>query len=196
MPDDSRDEGGPSLGKRRRRSSHRVTPFRDTPPGGMAIAGWIAVDRELSRKLLQRACEVAGGAERLSERLEVDRHALEFWASGRATPPEHIIFAAIDLVLDDDIARAAQDRRKNVVQRAIFGPLHAVDASVTPTLVAILPANTIPDLTPQSTQPQTQEANDTDHGQGQIAAAAFPLGSATASPQQATQNVPVRGQEA
>lgn len=89
------------------------------------------MDLDLIRKLLQRACEVAGGAELLSERLGVERHALEFWASGRATPPERIIFAAMDLVLEDDIARAAQDRRKNVVQRAFFGRLHPNDPSVT-----------------------------------------------------------------
>ena len=130
----------------------------------MAIAFGVAVDLNLSRKLLLRACEVAGGADRLSERLEVDRHALEFWASGRATPPEHIIFAAIDLVLEDDIARAAQDRRKNVVQRALSA-----------TVVAILPARTVPDASPPAPQAQ-----------------AFPIASVTPGAQ-AAQDVPVRG---
>ena len=83
------------------------------------------MDIDLKRKLLARGAEIAGGSERLSKRLDVEHHALEFWLSGRATPPERVFLAVVDLIADDDIARAAQDRRKNVVQRNFFGLWHA-----------------------------------------------------------------------
>jgi len=67
---------------------------------------------ELHRKLLERAAEIVGGKTELCRRLDVDRHALEFWLSGRATPPEYVFLAAADLVLADDLSRAGQDRRK------------------------------------------------------------------------------------
>lgn len=76
---------------------------------------------DLKRRLLERACEIAGGSERLSRQLGVEQHTLEFWLSGRATPPERVFLSVVDLILDDDIARAAQDRRKDVVQRSVFG---------------------------------------------------------------------------
>lgn len=76
---------------------------------------------ELKARLLARACDIAGGRERLASRLDVDIHALEFWLSGRATPPERVFLGVIDIVLEDDIARSIQDRRKNVVQRSVFG---------------------------------------------------------------------------
>ena len=77
---------------------------------------------ELKARLVQRACEIAGGRERLASRLGVELHSLEFWLSGRATPPERVFLSVVDMVLEDDIARAALDRRQNVVQRAFFGP--------------------------------------------------------------------------
>ena len=80
------------------------------------------MDRELKARLMQRACEIVGGRERLALRLDVEVHALEFWLSGRATPPERVFMSVVDLVLDDDVARAAQDRRRNAVQRTVFGP--------------------------------------------------------------------------
>ena len=76
---------------------------------------------ELKARLLRRACDIAGGRERLAARLDVEMHALEFWMSGRATPPERIFLSVVDMVLEDDVARAAQDRRQNVVQRNVFG---------------------------------------------------------------------------
>jgi DNA-binding transcriptional regulator YdaS (Cro superfamily) len=79
------------------------------------------VDRELKAKLLRRACDIVGTRERLAAILGVEMHSLEFWMSGRATPPERIFMSVVDLVLEDDIARAAQDRRKNAVQRSVFG---------------------------------------------------------------------------
>ena len=80
------------------------------------------MDGELKARLLRRACEIAGGRERLATRLDVEVHALEFWMSGRATPPERVFLSVVDIVLEDDIARSNQDRRKNAVQRSVFGP--------------------------------------------------------------------------
>ena len=81
------------------------------------------MDDHLKRRVLQRACEIAGSAAKLAERLDVEHHALEFWLSGRARPPERVFLAVVDIVLEDDLARASQDRRRNVVQRRFFGPL-------------------------------------------------------------------------
>jgi hypothetical protein len=33
------------------------------------------------------------------------------WLSGRATVPESVFLVAVDIVMRDDLARAAQDRR-------------------------------------------------------------------------------------
>jgi DNA-binding transcriptional regulator YdaS (Cro superfamily) len=76
---------------------------------------------DLKRRLVTRACEIAGGRERLASRIGVETHALEFWLSGRATPPERVFLSVVDLVLEDDMARAVQDRRRNAVQRMVFG---------------------------------------------------------------------------
>lgn len=67
--------------------------------------------RHLKKKILERAAQIVGDNERLASLLEVDRHALELWLSGRATLPERVFTDAMELVLQDDIARAAQDRR-------------------------------------------------------------------------------------
>ena len=79
--------------------------------------------RELKVRLLARACDIVGGRERLAERLDVEQHALEFWLAGRATPPDRIFMAVVDLVLEDDIARARQDRRQDALQRSLFGTM-------------------------------------------------------------------------
>ena len=79
------------------------------------------MDKELKARLMRRACDIVGGRERLANRLGVDAHSLEFWLSGRATPPERVFLSVVDVVLEDDVARAAQDRRKNVAERALFG---------------------------------------------------------------------------
>jgi hypothetical protein len=70
-----------------------------------------AMDRELRVTVLRRAADISGGSSALQQRLNVDRHALELWLSGRATVPEWVFLLAVDLVLRDDIARATQDRR-------------------------------------------------------------------------------------
>ena len=79
--------------------------------------------RELKARLLARACDIAGGRDALAQRLDIELHSLEFWLAGRATPPERVFIAVVDLVLEDDIARARQDRRKDALQRAFAGPL-------------------------------------------------------------------------
>jgi hypothetical protein len=98
------------------------------------------MDGDLKQKVLKRACEIAGGAERLSERLDVDRHSLEFWLSGRATAPEYVFLTVVDIVLDDDIARAAQDRRRNVIQRQVFGTFPLPRETTAPAGANELPA--------------------------------------------------------
>jgi hypothetical protein len=69
------------------------------------------MDRELRVTVLRRAADIAGGPAALRERLKVDDHALELWLSGRATVPEWVFFLTVDMVVRDDVERAAQDRR-------------------------------------------------------------------------------------
>ena len=69
------------------------------------------MDRELRVTVLRRAADIAGGSPVLRQRLNVEQHSLELWLSGRATVPEWVFLLAVDLVVRDDIARAAQDRR-------------------------------------------------------------------------------------
>ena len=76
----------------------------------MAIARGKAV-LAFQGKLLSRAAEICGGWDALCARLGVDAHSLKFWRDGSARVPERIFLAVADIVLDDDIARAAQDRR-------------------------------------------------------------------------------------
>jgi DNA-binding transcriptional regulator YdaS (Cro superfamily) len=68
--------------------------------------------RHLKRRLLERALEIVGDRDALAELLDVEPHALELWLTGRATLPERVFVMAMDVVLRDDIARAAQDRRR------------------------------------------------------------------------------------
>jgi DNA-binding transcriptional regulator YdaS (Cro superfamily) len=63
------------------------------------------------QRLLKRAVEIAGGMRPLCARLGVSDHALGLWLQGKVKIPERVFLAAADLVLEDDIARAAQDRR-------------------------------------------------------------------------------------
>ena len=81
------------------------------------------MQRQLKARLLARACDIAGGRERLAARLDVEAHALEFWLAGRATPPDRVFMAVVDLVLEDDIARARQDRRQDAAQRVVVAPM-------------------------------------------------------------------------
>jgi hypothetical protein len=81
-----------------------------------------AMDRELRVTVLRRAADIAGGSAALRQRLNVEAHALELWLSDRATVPEWVFLLAVDLVVRDDITRAAQDRRTS--PREEQGPRH------------------------------------------------------------------------
>jgi hypothetical protein len=62
-------------------------------------------------RLLGRAAEICGGWSALCLRLGVDGHHVKLWMDGKARLPDPIFLKATDIVLEDDIARAAQDRR-------------------------------------------------------------------------------------
>ncbi len=63
------------------------------------------------RRLLERAIQIAGGIRPLSIRLGADEHSLVLWLDDKAAMPGRAFLALADLILEDDIARAAQDRR-------------------------------------------------------------------------------------
>ena len=67
--------------------------------------------RHLQTKILRRAAEIVGGEAELAALLCVDSHRLRLWLTGRASTPTEVLNEAVDLVVEDDIARAAQDRR-------------------------------------------------------------------------------------
>lgn len=62
-------------------------------------------------RMLKRAAEICGGYSLLCARLGVSEMRLRAWIEGRARLPEQAFLLAADIVLDDDIARAHQDRR-------------------------------------------------------------------------------------
>jgi hypothetical protein len=62
-------------------------------------------------RLLGRAAEICGGWSALCVRLGVEGYSLKLWVEGKARLPERVFLKAADIVLEDDITRAAQDRR-------------------------------------------------------------------------------------
>jgi len=62
-------------------------------------------------RLLRRAAEIAGDACALAASLGVSEEALKIWMDGKAKMPDRVFLASADLVLEDDVARAAHDRR-------------------------------------------------------------------------------------
>jgi hypothetical protein len=91
--------------------------------------------RELQPKLFKRAVEIAGDAQKLCGLLHIDPHALKLWSEGRATPPEGVFHAVIDLIVNDDLVRAAQDRRQQPRQPKPpeeSGPADAISAPPPP----------------------------------------------------------------
>lgn len=68
--------------------------------------------RGLQPKLFRRAVEIAGDAEKLCSKLHIDAHSLQLWSEARARAPGWVLQAVIDLIVEDDLARAAQDRRQ------------------------------------------------------------------------------------
>src|SRR5690349_12191109 len=63
-------------------------------------------------RLLSRAIEIAGGVKPLCLRLGADEHSVKFWMEDKASMPARVFLIIADLVLEDDIARASQDRRQ------------------------------------------------------------------------------------
>ena len=64
-------------------------------------------------RMLKRAAEICGGYSVLCAQLSVSESRLQQWIDGRAALPDDAFLKAADIVLEDDIARAAQDRRTN-----------------------------------------------------------------------------------
>jgi len=62
-------------------------------------------------RLLNRAAEICGGWDALYQHLGVTEHSVRLWIDAKARLPERIFLKAADIVLEDDIARASQDRR-------------------------------------------------------------------------------------
>jgi hypothetical protein len=71
----------------------------------------LAMQDAIRRRVLQRALEIVGGRSVLLARLGVAEHTLEFWLSGRALIPDRAFYVLVDIVLEEGVARAAQDRR-------------------------------------------------------------------------------------
>jgi hypothetical protein len=66
---------------------------------------------DFQARLLQRAAEICGGPHRLCARLGATDRQLKRWIAGEVRLPEAVFLAASDIVLEDDVARAEQDRR-------------------------------------------------------------------------------------
>jgi DNA-binding transcriptional regulator YdaS (Cro superfamily) len=66
----------------------------------------------LEDRLLKRGLEICGGSRALCLRLGVSDHALLLWVDGMAQLPQRAFKQLADIVLEDDVARAATDRRK------------------------------------------------------------------------------------
>jgi hypothetical protein len=88
------------------RASRGGKPF----PSGLAM-------QPLQQKLLQRAVQIAGSEEKLCGRLGVQLHSLKLWLESRATARPEVLHELIDLILADDLARAAQNRRQQPRQQ-------------------------------------------------------------------------------
>lgn len=64
-------------------------------------------------RMLKRAAEICGGYSLLCGLLGVSELRLRQWIDGKQPLPDDLFLKAADIVLEDDIARAAQDRRTN-----------------------------------------------------------------------------------
>jgi hypothetical protein len=67
---------------------------------------------EMQPTLLKRAAQITGGYAQLCEYLGVSEARLKLWLASSVRLPDPIFLKAVDLVLQDDIARAAHDRRQ------------------------------------------------------------------------------------
>ena len=78
---------------------------------GTGVASPVAMRQELRQRVLQRALDLAGGPTFLCAMLGVARDRLGEWLGGSAPIPDEAFENAVELVLRDAEARAAQDRR-------------------------------------------------------------------------------------
>lgn len=68
-------------------------------------------------KVLHRACQIAGGVEKLAARLRVPVATLYRWLDGEAEPPVPVFLRAVDIVMptwapeDEALARALSASR-------------------------------------------------------------------------------------
>jgi hypothetical protein len=62
-------------------------------------------------RMLRRAAEIIGGYAELAAHLGVTEFKVRAWVEGKSRLPDDVFLKAADIVLQDDIARAAQDRR-------------------------------------------------------------------------------------
>jgi hypothetical protein len=69
--------------------------------------------RNFQGRMLKRAAEICGGDSVLCAKLGVSAFKLRAWIEGNSELPDNVFLIAADIVLEDDIARAAQDRRTN-----------------------------------------------------------------------------------
>ncbi len=67
---------------------------------------------DMQPRLLDRATEILGGEDALSERLGVPEAQVALWRSRQARLPDEVFLRIVDIVLRDDVERAADDRRK------------------------------------------------------------------------------------
>ncbi len=67
---------------------------------------------DMQPRLLARATEILGGEEPLCRRLAVSRIQLRAWLTRQAKIPDRVFLSVVDIVLRDDVERAAEDRRR------------------------------------------------------------------------------------
>ena len=68
--------------------------------------------QDLRRRALERALQIVGGRTELAARLRVADYVLELWLQGRASMPASAFYEIIDVIIEDDLARASGDRRQ------------------------------------------------------------------------------------
>lgn len=68
--------------------------------------------RALQPRVLRRAAEILGGEDHLCLCLHIEPPALRMWIDDQAAAPARVVHQAIEIILKDDLVRAAQDRRK------------------------------------------------------------------------------------
>jgi len=72
----------------------------------------MAKTMQVRLETLRRAREITGSSTLLAARLAVSSRTADAWLSGRQPIPQDIFELAAEIVLVDDMARAAGDRRR------------------------------------------------------------------------------------